>query len=429
VQSIRHGTAVLALVGALGLSAPAAGEENPAMLETLQIMRDRGMIDDAKHEELVAKNQAWELSHPSLLSRLEWSGDFRGRIENFWYQEDDFGVDTQDRSRARYRLRVGARAKINEVATAGFRVASGEGDPRSTNESLGLQDDFGPDLIFIDQAYVELGVPKRFLPEGMTVKTIAGKQANPFLWKNGKDFMIWDQDITPEGAALQIAGMPTEMLSLYGNVGYFVVDENGGASDPHVTGVQTGFGLLPADCFEFGARVSYYDWRSVNDAFLTRTSATGSLITDTSDFSVVELASYGRIKTFEKWPILVYGHIAQNLDADSPPGLEDEDLGWGAGLEVGDKKRILVGGGYYHLEANFSPAQFTDSDLFDGFTNREGFLVYLARELFPNTELNVTMFSGEEIEDEAAFDIGTVNGITVPSAERFRLQTDLVVKF
>jgi hypothetical protein len=38
------------------------------------------VIDEAKHAELVAKNQAWETSHPSLLSRLEWSADFRGRL-------------------------------------------------------------------------------------------------------------------------------------------------------------------------------------------------------------------------------------------------------------------------------------------------------------------------------------------------------------
>jgi hypothetical protein len=90
----------------------------------------------------------------------------------------------------------------------------------------------------------------------------------------------------------------------------------------------------------------------------------------------------------------------------------------------------MLGAGYYHLEANFSPGQFTDSDLFDGFTNREGFLVYASRELFKNTELNVTLFSGEEIEDDAEFDLNALfpdEGVT--SAERYRLQTDLVIKF
>jgi hypothetical protein len=420
-------------------AAPAPAEENPALVETLQIMRDRGLIDEAKHAELVSKNQAWEASHPSLLSRLEWSGDFRGRLENFWYDEDDFGVDTQDRSRGRYRLRIGAKAKVNEVVSAGFMVASGDFDDqgsgsgcdhRSTNRSFGSGTDFNMDSLCIDLAYAELAVPKRFLPEGMTVKTVLGKQTNPFLWKNGKDFMIWDNDITPEGVGFQVAGTPTDALSLFGNAGYFISDENGSEKDPHLLGVQGGFGLAPRESFEFGGRATYYGWNSVTDAFLTTTSETGALIANPHDYNVVELAAYGRIKSFEQWPILLYGQIAQNLDAESPAGVDDEDLGWGAGIEVGDKKRIMLGAGYYHLEANFSPGQFTDSDLFDGFTNREGFLVYASRELFKNTELNVTLFSGEEIEDDAEFDLNALfpdEGVT--SAERYRLQTDLVIKF
>jgi hypothetical protein len=271
-------------------------------------------------------------------------------------------------------------------------------------------------------------MPTRFLPEGTALSTTVGKMENPFRWKNGKDFMIWDGDITPEGVGLQISGAPTEAFSLFGNAGYFIVDENSSGSDPHLLGLQGGFGLSPTDCFELGFRTSYYDWRSVDDPFLSRSTDSGSLIADTRDYRVVELASYGRITKFEHWPILVYGHLAKNLAASSIEG--DEDIGWGVGVEVGDKKRfVMIGGGYYHVEANFSPAQFTDSDLFDGYTNREGFLVYLARELFPNTELNVTFFSGEEIEDDLAFDIGALTGSTVESAERFRLQTDLVVKF
>jgi hypothetical protein len=427
VKPIRHGTILVFSLAVLAGAAPAPAEENPAVVQMLGVMREKGMISEAEHTEMVAENQAWEAAHPTLLSRLEFSGDFRGRFENFLYDEDDFGIESEDRNRARYRFRLGARAKINDVVTAGFRLASGEDDHRSTNKSLGNDDDFGPDEIFIDQAYLELGVPKAYLAEGTTVKGIFGKQANPFLWKQGKDFMIWDQDITPEGVGLQLAGTPTEMLTLFGNAGYFIVDENGGGEDPHVLGLQGGFGFAPTDCFELGFRTSYYDWRSVNDAFLTRSSEVGSLITDEGDFRVVELASYGRITKWEGWPILIYGHIAQNIDADSIAG--DEDLGWGAGAEIGDKKNlVMIGGGYYHLEANFSPAQFTDSDLFDGFTNREGWLVYLSREIFKNTELNLTLFSGEEIDDDAEFDLSVVDP-DVPSAERYRLQTDIVVKF
>jgi Putative porin len=429
VQSIRHATAWVALLSGICVAAPAGAEENPAFVEALQIMRDRELIDDAKQAELLGKNQAWEASHPSWFSRIEWSGDLRGRFENFWFRQDDFGVDTPDRNRLRYRFRLGARARVNEVVTAGFRLASGDGDLRSTNQTLGSGNDFAKDPIFIDLAYIQLDMPKRLLPEGMTLASTVGKQENPFRWKNGKDFMIFDGDITPEGVGVQVAGAVTDSFSLFGNAGYFIVDENSGGKDPHLIGLQGGFELSPTDCFDFGFRTSYYDWRSVDNPFLTRATALGSLITDTSDYQVIEFASYARISKFERVPILVYGHFAKNLAAENTLG-GHQDIGWGVGAEVGDKKRyVMVGGGYYHVEANFSPSQFTDSDLFDGFTNREGFLVYLARELFPNTELNLTFFSGDAIEDGPAFDIGTLTGTGVTSAERYRLQTDLVVKF
>ena len=83
-----------------------------------------------------------------------------------------------------------------------------------------------------------------------------------------------------------------------------------------------------------------------------------------------------QFKQIEAWPLLVYAQFAQNLDAESISGAGKQDTGWGAGVEVGDKKNLVqIGAGYYSQEANFSPAQFTDSDLFDGFTNREGWLV------------------------------------------------------
>ncbi|MGH7289064.1 MAG: hypothetical protein ACREI8_13705, partial [Myxococcota bacterium] len=144
------------------------------------------------------------------------------------------------------------------------------------------------------------------------------------------------------------------------------------------------------------------------------------------EFSVGEVAAYVRLKQIEDWPLLLYGQFAQNFDAESIPGASgDQDTGWGAGIEVGDKKKlVMLGGGYFREEANFSPAQFTDSDLFDGFTNRKGWLVYAARELWANTEVNVTFYKDDPIEDGAVFAVPDAE-----SSERMRLQTDFVVKF
>jgi hypothetical protein len=433
VRGIRHGLAIVAGFAAVSFTLPAAAEENPALLETLEIMRERGLIDEAKHAELVAKNQAWEASHPSLLSRLEWSGDFRGRLENFWYDRDDFGVSTADRTRGRYRLRIGARAKVNDIVTAGFKLASGDFDGdgsgsgcdwRSTNRSLGSGTEFNNDTLCIDEAYAELTMPERFLPEGTSIKSVIGKQANPFLWKQGKDLLIWDGDITPEGVSVQVNSTPGEQLSLFGNAAYFISDENSSSQDPHVTAFQAGFGYALAEETEVGARASWYGWGSSTAAFMTAGQSWGNLADQ--EFSIAELSGYARFSQIEDWPILLFAQIAQNLDAESVPGGGgDQDLGWGAGLEVGDKKKyLLVGAGYYRQEANFAPAQFVDSDLFDGYTNRKGWLVWLGRQLWPNTELALTFFKGDSIDDGATFAIPDAS-----SADRMRLQTDFIVKF
>jgi hypothetical protein len=85
---------------------------------------------------------------------------------------------------------------------------------------------------------------------------------------------------------------------------------------------------------------------------------------------------------------------------------------------------VLLGAGYYELEADFWPSQFTESDLVDGFTNRKGWAFYVVRQLFTNTDLSLTLLRSFEIEDDQpTFDDSLVN------AERFRLQTDVLVRF
>jgi hypothetical protein len=429
----------LALSGAVALAGSAhAADDESVVQEVLGILKERGIVDQQEYERLALKNASYEKSRAtSFLSKIQWSGDMRLRMENFWYDEDELGNEQDNRARFRYRLRVGALAPINDYVDAGFRLASGEDDLRSTNQSAGRNDeDFDPDSIFIDQAFVAFKAPKHWLGEGGSLKATGGKIANPFLWKNSKDYMLWDNDINPEGGAVQLALKPAEMWTLYANTGYFVLDENTSASDPHVLGVQGGFDVLPSDLVSLGARATWYEWQSLDADFYGRgvdgtggsTSSAGNLpggLSDGSKFGAGELAAYFRYAGIEDWPIRVFGHYAQNFDAEETLLADEEDTGWGAGVEVGDaKKFVLIGAGYYELEANFWPSQFIDSDLFDGVTNRKGWTLYAARQLFTNTELNLTLFSSDELEDDVPpFDDSVAN------ADRFRLQTDIVVKF
>jgi hypothetical protein len=425
---------LLILVLVPGLAAAEPDVEDGVINEVLGILRERGIVDDQRYEELVARHHADQARRESLLDRIQWSGDVRARLENFWYDEDELGEDRSNRTRGRYRVRLGARAEINDWIAASFRLASGEDDHRSTNQTLGGEDgDFDPDSIFIDQAFLTVNPGGgRWLGEGSSLLADVGKVQNPFVGKVGKDFMLWDHDINPEGGVVRIRTKPSEAIGLYGNAGYFVIDENGTSTDAHVMGLQGGVEAEATEQVQLGGRMSFYAFRSLDMGFGERGADFGNVpdgLTDGNDkLSATELQGFVRWLGIEDWPVLLYGTWARNLDArssDAFPEVGKEDDGFGVGLEVGDKKKLVqLGVGYWQLEANFWPAQYTDSDLFDGFTNRKGFAFYGAREILPGTELNLTLFMSDELEDDLpGFEE------SVGDADRLRLQTDLIVKF
>jgi hypothetical protein len=415
--------------------------------DVLQILKERGIVDEGQYNELVAKQQSWEAKNGPLLGRIEFSGDARLRLENFWFEKDDLGNNISNRTRFRYRLRLQGKANINDYIDAYFRLASGEGDHRSNNRTLGADNDFGPDSIFIDQAYLVLKAPKD-LVSGLTLTAYGGKTPNPFIatqgntfgnspWKTGKYDLLWDPDITPEGVGTQLNWKPTEELQIFADGGYYIAKENGASTDPHLFGAQLGTVWGQGTPIEVGARLGFFSWRSLDNAFFTRGASFGNILDGLTDgaptkaaatYSTGDFAAYARFSQIPDWPVLVYLQIAKNFDAQHSEifgAASKADLGYGVGVEVGDKKKlVMLGVGYFYLEANFWPAQFTDSDLFDGFTNRKGWAIYAVKEVLPNTELSMQFFASDEIRDSTPDFNNSLGG-----AERFRLQTDLLVKF
>jgi hypothetical protein len=424
-----------ALIAVAPVAAVADGGD-PAVEDVLQILKERGLVDEGQYTELVAKHESWEAKNTTLLGRIAFSGDLRLRYENFWYDENDFG-EPSNRNRLRYRLRLLGTISINEYVDAAFRLASGENDPRSNNRTLGFDNDFGPDAIFIDQAYIVLKAPKDWLPH-TTLTATGGKTPNPYLvnWKSGKYDLLWDPDINPEGVSTYFGYKPNEDLSLYATAGYFIDKENGSSTDPHVLGIQGGMVWGAGTEVELGARLAWYSWRSLDRPFFERAASFGAILDGLTegaptkaadDYNTGDFAAYLRLGAIEGWPILIYGQVAKNFEAQRSKifgSAGKEDLGWGLGVEVGDKKKlVMLGVGYFHLEANFWPAQFTESDLLDGFTNRKGWAFYGVREVLPNTELSVQLFVSDPIDQAPAF------ATSASGADRVRLQTDLMVKF
>jgi hypothetical protein len=439
VRPKHGGILALACLGTWLVSGTALADESAdasVVDEVLGILKERGIVDESEYARLATRNASYEAKQEEgFLSRIDWSGDMRLRYESFWF-DDDKVEDKDNRFRGRYRLRIKGVVPINDLFTAGFRVTSGNPDDnRSTNETLGSGSDFSNDPFSIDQAYLQFKAPSAWLGESTSSKLTAGKVSNPFRWKNGKDYMLWDSDITPEGGGLQFRYQPAEMWDLYLNSGYYVADENSSSKDPAVVGVQGGFDVNPTENVTMGARASYYKWVSLNSGFYGRGESFGNVdggLSSDDSVQVGEGAWYVKYAGLENWPMLLFGHFAMNFDAEKTTQLgvrtAKDDLGWGGGLELGDKKKFVkIGGGWYRVEANFWPAQFTDSDLFDGYTNRKGWTFYVSRQIAKATDLNVTLFKSNDIRQAAA--PGGPYDDSVGGSDRWRLQTDVVVKF
>lgn len=418
---------------ALSIPSPGRADDEGVVDDVLEILRDRGIVDEAQYGELVIKNRAYRERQRGLADRLAWHGDLRVRHETFWFDEDRAGDESHNRSRGRYRVRLGAEAEVNEWVSAAFRIASGEGVSRSANRSFGSGDDFDFDSVFLDRAYLEFRAPSSWLPlERGRLTASVGKVPNPFRWKVGRDLILWDGDIAPEGASIQLRGEVGGGTEIFLHGGYYMIRENAGAKDPHVLAAQAGFETGVADGVEVGARVSLYQFRSIDDGFLARAAAFGNIedgvAGDDNEIHVGELGAYLKFGGLDGWPMVLYGHYAQNFEAErseTAPEAGAENRAWGVGVEVGDEKHLAkLGAGYWRIEANAFPGVFVDSNLFDGTTNGAGFTIYGSRRLFGNTHLNLTLFVGDSIENALPAFSQSVVG-----ADRVRLITDVAVRF
>jgi hypothetical protein len=433
---------VFGIAAAIGGAGPvAAAEEKAELTDLVQILKNEGVLDEGQYNELTAKAAKREAKE-SWTDRFSMWGDFRGRWEGFYYTEDD--SDVRNRSRLRYRFRLNGKAKINPYATVLFRLASGGDDDRSTNRTMGDLPDFASDPIRIDRAYVQLTPFKegRYPDENGTLFAEFGKVPIPYIGKVSKDFMLWDSDISLEGASVMTDREVFDNVDLYFNTGYYVVQEKKSNADPNLFAVQLGTAARVTEDVELGARVSYFRWGNVDSQMLGRgagteggiTSSNGNIfdgMTTGNSVNIIESRVYAKLGFVDDWPITVYGSVASNLSAVASQmyDIGREDMAWGVGAEVGDKKKWLVlGMNYYDIQANAQFSQFIDSDLFDGKTNRKGFAFYGAKQILRNTEVGLTTFWSKPSNEDAGYAFADGSS-SLDKANRVRVIADMKFKF
>jgi hypothetical protein len=364
-------------------------------------------------------------------------------------------------------------------------------DFRSSNVTLG--DYFAPKGIYLDRAYIQLN------PEiAPALRIIAGKFENPFRSKYYYgDMLVWDDDIQPEGAALRYRfDFLPETWWAEANLGFLVLEEVGQVNitqtapgiatttlpdiddrDPYALAYQIGtYFKLDGWVKTAGLRGSYYDYRnlSIRDAFILADLGNGGdaiiknpAFSELSLFCVVDPQTGSRsdgcffqrpraaghitqgvVDAFftltpfgEKWPITPFFEYTTLLSAST------EGDGYGLGIEIGTPDILQFRAMWAKMERNSTVALFTDSDLFDGFTNAKGWNVSLARKLSDNVTLRITYYSSrvenptcvavEEKNRSALFcDSATAQALSTAADfrrtsldHRKRIQIDLTAEF
>jgi hypothetical protein len=138
---------------------------------------------DALLEKENKKEQTQLKGLADLAGRFRFSGDVRVRFEN--YTQDG----TQDRNRARIRVRLGLEGQLNQDFLGGVALATGsQGDPTTTNETL--TNAFDRKTIALDKGFIT------YNPVAHNWLSLTGGKF-PYLWQRTP--VTGDVDVNPEG--------------------------------------------------------------------------------------------------------------------------------------------------------------------------------------------------------------------------------------
>ena len=341
---------------------------------------------------------------PKWVEKINLKGDLRFRYQD--ENKDDDGAPS--RHRWRVRCRFGAEVDVNEQWQAGFGLATGGDDPRSTNETL--DDTFESPDIRIDYAYLKYSPYE-------SVALFGGKFKNP-LWR-AKD-LLWDGDIRTDGIAAKL-NFKTGPAEIFFTPAFFVLEEYGAdKDDPYMLAFQAGTKLKFLDNMYFKAAATYYKFKYLEGNDLSEhgsgtnsVDAAGNL---TEDYDSIAFdAEYG-INIGGPVPfIAVFGQYVSS-DAD------DDEQGYLAGLKFGHKKVKKFGQwqvkyNYRDLERDAWPDFLPDSDFYGGATDVKGSEVELKFGLAKYVTLGVDYyFNVKPLHDDV-------------DEEQDLLQADLVVKW
>jgi hypothetical protein len=248
----------------------------------------------------------------------------------------------------------------------------------------------------------------------------AGKMNNPF-YTVGKNQLIWDTDLTPEGVAATYKYDMSDTIQLFTNDGAFYVTENETGNDLALYGAQAGVKYsFDKDTYLLGG-VSYYVYDEIKGTTdLDRSASTKKFYGNSND-GTSYTSGYDLANVFGEFggvvaglPVTVFGDYVKNTVA-----VTSQDTGWLVGAKLNKLKKA----GSWELSYDYRELQndavlgvFCDSDFIGGGTDGKGHRFGIGYQLTDNVLTRASYFLDEK----------AVSGVD----ENYqRLQMDVVVRF
>lgn len=192
---------LITAIFALNVSIPSSWAYESGPL--IDLLVKKGILTDKEAEEVraelaleFAESSAGKLQVASDIAQMKIKTDIRTRYQ--YESVSKAGSSNRaDRSRWRYRLKVGADYAFSTGWSAGIHLETSE-SADSTNTNFGGYFDKNGDDLFLGQVYIDYHDNKEWAD---LVNFTIGKKKHPFLI----DPAFWDSDTNPEGFTQQLA--------------------------------------------------------------------------------------------------------------------------------------------------------------------------------------------------------------------------------
>jgi len=376
---------------------------------------------------------------PPWLQRLQFSGDFRLRVEPVFYPSSnglilDPNNPTQllrsksDLTNEYLRLRLKIETQVNEQVTAGVRLATGnQTTPVSDNSILG--DYFIKDGFLLDQAYI------KYKPVS-DLNIWAGRIPNPWFYTD----LIWNNDLNFEGIAVNYVRELRDGLTGFVTGGAFPLQAVTALTQTQgkwLFGAQAGAEYKADDLYSFKLGVALYDYENIrgvanqpgetvndwtaplfmqkgNTVFNINPIVSGGnqtpLYALASQFRDLDVLGVLDIKCYDPIHVILSGEYVKNIAFDAAavselsgrPTSQMQDYAYRAGLLVGypSPRKWLqwnVFAYYKYVGTDSVVDAFNDSDFALGGTNAKGWIFGAELGLTKNVWLTARWFTSDQI--------------------------------